>query len=90
MKRVVIQGDLIKSKSDFHEQVKVELSAPDYYGKNLDALLDILRDYEQLPVTIVWKDIESSKLYLGDYADKAMMVFKDAAAEIEGLEFELS
>ncbi|HEY2582962.1 MAG TPA: barstar family protein [Mucilaginibacter sp.] len=51
---VIIDGDAIKSIEDFHIQIKNALDAPDYYGKNLDALWDILTAYVDVPLKIIW------------------------------------
>ena len=34
----------INSKEDFHTQLAKALQLPDYYGSNLDAMIDCLRD----------------------------------------------
>ena len=34
----------INSKEDFHNQLAKALQLPDYYGSNLDAMVDCLRD----------------------------------------------
>ena len=34
----------INSKEDFHTQLAKTLQLPDYYGSNLDAMVDCLRD----------------------------------------------
>ena len=34
----------INSKEDFHTQLAKALQLPDYYGSNLDAMVDCLRD----------------------------------------------
>lgn len=83
-KELVINGDEIKTNDDFHRQIKELLSFPSYYGNNLDALWDCLTTSIELPLTLVWKDLEKSKMELGDYCDKILDVFKHAEKEIPG------
>ena len=42
MKRALIDGRSCRDKQTLHQQLKDQLIFPDYYGKNLDALYDML------------------------------------------------
>ncbi len=86
---LIINGDTIKSKADFHEQIRLIPGVPHYYGNNLDALNDVLRYFIEPPIKIIWTSYDVSKDTLGEYADKALSVFVDAVNDIEGLEFEI-
>jgi ribonuclease inhibitor len=83
----ILDGARIKSHDDFHDEVFSVLKLPEYYGRNLDALWDCLTGWVEVPLTIVWKDFGSSQQALGDYADKAAELFREAAKEVEGLDF---
>ena len=39
---LIIDGSKIMSEGDFHKVVAKELDLPSWYGKNLDALWDVL------------------------------------------------
>lgn len=81
---VTLEGSKIKTIGDFHREVKGILRLPDYYGNNLDALWDFLTAWIETPLTLIWRDFEASKMNLGDFADKAVSVFKDAEKDVEG------
>lgn len=52
-----IDGSGIRSKDDFYTAVAAALSFPDWFGRNLDALADCLRDLSWLPAgehVLVW------------------------------------
>ncbi|HEV7651284.1 MAG TPA: barstar family protein [Actinophytocola sp.] len=52
-----IDGTQIRSKDDFYTAVAAALSFPDWFGRNLDALADCLRDLSWLPAgehVLVW------------------------------------
>lgn len=62
------------------------LEFPDYYGKNLDALWDCLRDVE-LPLEVEWKDYKESKKWLGKYGEETLKVFLDFQNEWKDFKF---
>jgi ribonuclease inhibitor len=55
----------------------------------LDALWDLISAITPLPVTVIWEDFAQSQLLLGDYADKTLEVFQEAAALQEGFHIEV-
>lgn len=73
---IEIDGNSIKTEAEFHAKISVALSLPLHYGKNLDALFDILsRDVER-PVVLVWKDSTISKASMGDSFDRIVDVLR--------------
>ena len=46
----------IATKRELHEQIAEALSFPDWYGHNLDALMDCLTDLEDTTVTLMGCD----------------------------------
>lgn len=44
-----IDGTTIRTKDDFYDAVAAALSFPAWFGRNLDALYDCLRDLSWLP-----------------------------------------
>jgi ribonuclease inhibitor len=59
--KVVINGNDIKSESDFHKHIALVLNFPSYYGKNLDALWDVLSTDIERPITLVWENSSVSQ-----------------------------
>jgi RNAse (barnase) inhibitor barstar len=52
-----IDGTRIRSKSEFYDAVAAAMSFPGWFGRNLDALYDCLRDLSWLPAgehVLVW------------------------------------
>jgi RNAse (barnase) inhibitor barstar len=52
-----MDGTRIRSKDEFYDAVAAALSFPDWFGRNLDALYDCLRDLSWLPAgehVLVW------------------------------------
>ncbi len=82
--KIVIEGQDMKNINDFHLYLKETLGFPEYYGMNLDALWDMLTSWVDLPLTIEWKNFESSENNLRDDAFRILDVFKEAEQEIDG------
>lgn len=89
MRIVTINGGIIRGREDLHNTLQAELELGTTYGKNLDALWDALTGWIQLPLTLVWLDFESSRTYLGDYADELLELLREAEQELDGFIFEI-
>lgn len=69
----------IKDKASLHNLFAAQLSFPDWYGANLDALFDCLTAICE-PTTVTILNFESLREPLGSYADafKKVMLRADA------------
>jgi len=66
-KQVHLDGREILSKEMLHDRLQESLSLPDYYGRNLDALFDLLTETgEELTLSISY--VEQLEKNLGIYA----------------------
>jgi ribonuclease inhibitor len=74
---VILEGKKLATIADFHNEIKVILDFPDYYGENLDALWDCLTEIDT-PTILIWYDFELSMTRLGEFAEKALSIFRDA------------
>lgn len=78
---VVLQGDKMHSLSDFYSQIAKEMKLPDWFGRNLDALNDVIQDvvHESSPPAgprVVWKEHAAAKKVLGEDFNEIMEVFQ--------------
>lgn len=73
---ITIDGEAIKCEADFHGAIAKALNLSPYYGKNLDALWDVLSTDVERPVTLVWKNSQLSKVSLAENFEKIMAVLK--------------
>ncbi|MET3651789.1 barstar family protein [Dyella japonica] len=62
---VSIDGAFIRSEADFHAVLAEELGLPSHYGRNLDAMWDVLSTDVERPVVLVWKNSRLSSDALG-------------------------
>ena len=77
---VRIDGMEILSRDDLHDALSRQLSLPEYYGRNLDALYDCLTDLSE-PTELHLAHKAELTANLGIYADVFETVLRDACAE---------
>ena len=88
MQEVLIRGIDFETKEEVHDFLAQELSFPDYYGANLDALYDVLTDLtEETHITIDTYNMENADMY--DYFLRLEEVLLDASRENPCLEVEV-
>ena len=77
-----INVDLTADKSVIHETLAQELCFPEYYGKNLDALYDIMSVYSE--------DVALCVSGQSDYGNKVLKTLEDAAKENKHIKIKLT
>lgn len=80
MRRVIIDGTKVFHTCEIHELLARELSFPEYYGANLDALFDCLTDPME-DTEIVIQNAEALKDSLVSHYGRLMKVLTRAAEE---------
>ena len=60
---VIIDGEHLYSTEDFYDVLSVTLSFPEYFGRNLDALYDMLTDLSWLPFDNVYVIIKKADMF---------------------------
>ena len=87
MTHIVLDGSRVPDREGLHNLLAERLRLPDYYGRNLDALYDCLTAMRE--VTVLLRSADAMTASLGDYGEKVLRVFRDAAAENPGFGFEI-
>ena len=88
MKKIVLDCKEMTSQEKAHEYIMKKMNFPNYYGKNLDALYDILSTYDK-EVYIKFINTESLTEALGEYGTFLIDVFKDAEEENKKIKFNM-
>ena len=86
MKTILLDGRYMNTKAATHTYLAERLHAPEYYGRNLDALHDILTDPCEPTLVVLYRK-EHMLQSLGDYGEVLLEVFRDSAAENPSLTF---
>ena len=81
VKKYVLNGTKIQSLSDFYDEIARALSLPEYFGRNLDALADVLSTDIEGPLEIVWESSSASKKALKKDYSKIAALLKRIAKE---------
>ena len=76
-KKVTLQGKAIRSLDEFYSEIARKLHFPDYFGRNLDALWDVLTADVKGPVELVWEESEASKKSMGKDFEKVAALLRD-------------
>ncbi|WP_426349977.1 barstar family protein [Alloiococcus sp. CFN-8] len=79
MKEIIIEGALIDSREELHRIFQEALGISNHYGKNLDALWDVLTGEIDLPIRIIWRDFNITEKNIGAYAVKTSKVIERAS-----------
>ena len=77
---ISMDGIGIESELDFHVRVAAALDSGPYYGKNLDALWDMLSSGAGGGITLVWRNSEESRQRLGSTFEKIVALFEKTKA----------
>lgn len=88
MKTCVLDGNIILDKEMLHKMLAKQLDFPYWYGKNLDALHDLLTDIPEAEIVIVNQDALYE--HLERYASLLMKVLEDAAKEHPGIRWRIA
>ena len=76
---MTIDGRTLPTCAAFHRTIADTLHFPAYYGKNLDALYDVLTDFAD--TEIVFENTSAVLENLGDYGEKMLRCFSDAGKD---------
>lgn len=77
METVAIDGERMLNRRAAHDHLAEALSLPDYYGRNLDALYDMLTERSG-PTRLIVRHRETIISWLGDYGEALCQTLEDA------------
>ena len=76
MNIIVLDGSVMTSRERAYKHIARELRFPEYFGKNLDALYDLLTDlYVNEDTIVILMNCRKMKKSLGEYGDKLIEAF---------------
>lgn len=77
---IELDCDVMTSRKDAHDYLQQQLQLPVYYGRNLDALYDVLTSVGT-PMTIVVKNEAMAEDHLGGYGSALIATIREAGEE---------
>lgn len=80
MKRIILNGKRMIAKDVTHAYLKRKFGFPDYYGRNLDALWDLLSTWgSEMEIVLVHED--RIRKQLGGYGESLLKLFRELHEE---------
>jgi len=76
-KRCVLDGKEVRSLDRFYEEIARQLRFPGHFGRNLDALWDVLSADIEGPVEVVWRNADSSREAMGPDFERVLRVLRE-------------
>ncbi len=76
-----------RTAAAIYDRLARELRLPPHFGRNLDALWDVLTTDLEGPVRIVWHLDPRLRAELGEFAEALVALFEDVAGEREDFTF---
>lgn len=83
---IVLDGTKMNSKEEFHAELIKKFQLPEYYGKNRDALWDLLSTDLPTPSKIRWIKYSTAKKNFSetiDYLELLLDLAKELHFEVE-------
>ena len=87
--KFILDCSKMVSMSEIHEQLKNTLPLPGYYGKNLDALWDILSELSE-PMEIILENFSDTPEKTKTYVNSLVKVLDHVAKKRDNFKFTIS
>ena len=81
IKRCTLNGNAMRSLDDFYDRISTLKDMPERFGRNLDALWDVLSTDVAGPFEIIWKNAAASKKSMGKDFDRVVKLLQDLDEE---------
>jgi ribonuclease inhibitor len=78
-----LPGKSIRTLDRFYDEIARLFHFPDYFGRNLDALWDLLTADIKGPVELIWEDSATSKKSMGKDFARVSALLRDIEKERE-------
>jgi ribonuclease inhibitor len=76
MKHCIMDGRVIGSLDDLYDQVTENLKFPEHFGRNLDALQDVLSVDIEGPIDLVWEHADLSRKSMSKEFDRVVKILR--------------
>jgi ribonuclease inhibitor len=76
-----LPGKSIHSLDEFYDEIALLFHFPEYFGRNLDALWDLLSTDIKGPVELIWEESATSKRSMGRDFARVSALLRDIEKE---------
>lgn len=74
----------VETLDDLYDSLEAQLDLPEHFGRNLDALYDVLSHDLPGPVQIIWRNTDSARQALGSEMYTTVLSIMQMAASERG------
>ena len=94
MKEIILNGSEFIDIQTTHKILKKIFEFPDYYGENLDAFWDCIKEYsiycsQNGIEKVIWEDFSVSQKNLGEEAEQLLQILEEANEKYGGFIIEI-
>ncbi|MGA2957091.1 MAG: barstar family protein [Thermodesulfobacteriota bacterium] len=89
LRKFRLSGKAIGNLQEFYDEIARKLPFPEYFGRNLDALWDVLTTDVKGPVELIWEDSAASQKSMGKAFDKISALLREVEKEREDFKVHL-
>lgn len=82
MRDLLINAEMLTTRDKLHDVLAMTFDFPEWYGRNLDALYDMLASCANTRLTLIHPEMLLTNL--GSYGELLLRVLANAAAENSG------
>jgi ribonuclease inhibitor len=90
IKRCTLNGKTIRSLDDLYDRISILINLPEHFGRNLDALWDVLSTDVEGPFEIIWKNANDSKRSMGKEFDRAVKLLRNLEKERDDFKLKIN
>ncbi|MGA3086711.1 MAG: barstar family protein [Thermodesulfobacteriota bacterium] len=90
IKRCTLNGKTIRSLDDLYDRISILINLPEHFGRNLDALWDVLSTDVEGPFEIIWKNANDSKRSMGKDFDRAVKLLRNLEKERDDFKLKIN
>ncbi len=76
-----ISGAAIRSLEDFYSEISNKFHLPKHFGRNLDALWDVLTTDVEGPIELIWEDSMKTRQWMGNDFEKVKTLLQEVEKE---------
>ncbi len=85
VRRCILNGQKVTSIGKFYDELSRQLPLPHHFGRNLDALWDVLTADLPGPVEFTWEKAALSRTAMGEDYELLVELLREAAEERDDL-----
>lgn len=89
VKRYTLDGNKIKSLADFYDRISSLMKLPAHFGRNLDALWDVLAADMEGPFEINWLHADNSRKLMGKDFDRVVKLLHELEEERDDFQLKI-